>query len=153
MARRPGAAQAQDSDSELVKPSLSLSATRWREHRNTTEPRTRKPPHRGESRAVEVLVGPVIACEVVLGVHLNAIPVRREIAQGKRGVCQGVPAARAALCVYYLDQPVASIAGAEEQEPVRHGVPASVRYQVWETLTDSAPGRPASGTRISPLSC
>ena len=115
MARRAGAAQAQDSNSELIKPSLSLSATRWREHRNTTEPRTRKPPLRGESRAVEVLVGPVIACEVVLGVHLNAIPAQRGIAQGKQGVCEGAPAARAALGVYYLGQLVVGIAGAEEQ--------------------------------------
>ena len=64
----------------------------------------------------------------MIGVHLNAIPARREIAQGKRGVCQGAPAARAALGVYYLNQPVAGIAGAEQQEQVRHGVPASVRY-------------------------
>ena len=35
---------------------------------------------------------------------------------------------------------------------VRHGVPASMRYEVCATLKDSAPGRPASGTRISRLS-
>ena len=115
MARRPGAAQAQDSDSQLVKPTLSLLAALRREHREPTEPRTGKPPPRGESRAVEALVGPVIACEVVLGVHLNAIPAQRGIAQGKQGVCEGAPAARAALGVYYLGQLVVGIAGAEEQ--------------------------------------
>ena len=46
MARRPGAAQAQDSDSQLVKPTLSLLAALRREHREPTEPRTGKPPPR-----------------------------------------------------------------------------------------------------------
>ena len=32
---------------------------------------------------------------------------------------------------------MASTSDAEEQEPVRHGVPASVRYIVWAHLTDS----------------
>ena len=49
------AAQAQDSDSQLVKPTLALLAALRREHREPTEPRTGKPPPRGESRAVEAL--------------------------------------------------------------------------------------------------
>ena len=46
-------------------------------------------------------------------------------------------AARAALDVYYPDQRVAGIAGAEEQEPVRHGLSASVHYKVQGMLKDS----------------
>ena len=84
MARRAGAAQAQDSNSELVKPTLALLAALQREHREPTEPRTGKPPSRGESRAYRrSLVGAAMAREVVLGVHLNAIPSRREITQGE----------------------------------------------------------------------
>ena len=129
MARRPGAAQAQDSDTELVKPTLALLAAIRREHREPTESGIGKPPVRGASRVVDALwsaesAAPIVQC-YFLGIHLNAIPARRQIAQGERGVCRGAPAARAALGVYYLGQRVASIAGAEEQEPVRHGVPGS----------------------------
>ena len=123
------AAQVQDSDSQLVKPTLALLAALRREHRGPTESGTGKPPVRGASRVVDALwsaesAAPIVQC-YFLGIHLNTIPARRQIAQGERGVCRGAPAARAALGVYYLGQRVASIAGAEEQEPVRHGVPGS----------------------------
>ena len=46
-------------------------------------------------------------------------------------------AARAVLGFYFLGQLVAGIAGAEEQEPVRHGLSASVHYKVRAMLKDS----------------
>ena len=152
MARRPGAAQAQDSDSQLVKSTLALLAALRREHREPTEPRTGKPPPRGESRAIDAPWW--VRRWLVLGVDLNVIPAGRQIAQGERGLRRSAQVARAARGVYFLGQLVAGLAGAEEQEPVRHGVPASVRYQLRAILTGSAQVRPASGTappRISGL--
>ena len=49
------AAQAQDSDSQLVKPTLSFSAALWREHREPTECGTGQSPVRGASRVVDAL--------------------------------------------------------------------------------------------------
>ena len=49
------AAQAQDSDSQLVKPTLALLAALRREHREPTEPGTGNPPPREDVHLVDAL--------------------------------------------------------------------------------------------------
>ena len=105
--KHTGAAQAQEKD---FKPTLSLSATLWQAHREPTEPGTGKPPSRGESRAVDAPWW--VRRWLVLGVDLNVIPARRQIAQGERGVRRSAQVARAARGVHYHGQLVVDIAGA-----------------------------------------
>ena len=91
------AEHAQDTTPSSSRPHSRFGGPLTRASR-ATEPGTWKPSPHGEVRAVDALWW--IRRWLVLGVHLNAIPSRRQIAQGERGVCRGAPAARALLGVH-----------------------------------------------------
>ena len=93
------AAHAQDSNSKLVKPTLSLSAALWREHRESTEPGTGKQPVCGASREVDALwsAESTLSPRDAKSPKENKVPVE----------------ARRLRYIYYLDQLVAGIVGAE----------------------------------------